>query len=450
MEYVCYWSYWTSVEYLSKDTSMSFDIVDAVGKAVENQIPHKPQTARNILTAAYGWVLASGKLQRTRTYASAVERFNADIAKTIVSTFTKPENSVLINIFLPTEILAGMHVTPMFPEVISAYVANTRCCGVFADYAEGNNVPESFCSYHKTMIGMAEAGVLPAPRLIANTTLACDANQVSFRRLAHHFAIPQYVVDVPHTPTNRAVDQVELQLYELIATMENSFGRPFDTDAFMEALITSNETIEIMKEYRAHRSEVVLPTSTTGELLEMMAMHLMLGQPSAKRYAKDLLDVAKRAPGRTSSDKPRIFWMHTLPNWQLAMRDLFDGPDAHAELVGNDMTYDASTEIDLANPVRSLARRIVYNHFNGSGKRRIETTLTQAKAADADGIIVFCHWGCKQTLGISQLAKTTFEAQGLPTLVLDGDGCDPRNVADGQMITRVNAFIEQLGGMSRG
>lgn len=434
---------------------MSFDIVDAVGQAVENQIPHEPQTARNILTAAYGWVMISGKLQRAHTYASAVERFNADIAKTIVSTFTHPDNAVLINIFLPTEILAGMHVTPMFPEVISAYVANTRCCGIFADYAEGNNVPESFCSYHKTMIGMAEADVLPAPRLIANTTLACDANQVSFRRLAHRFAVPHYVVDVPHTPSERTVDQVELQLYELIALMEDVFKRPFDTDAFMQAAITSNETIEIMKEYRSHRAEVVLPTSTTGELLEMMAMHLMLGQPSAKRFAQDLLDATKRAPRRTtsnkfSSKKPRIFWMHTLPNWQFAMRDLFDGPNAHAELVGNDMTYDAFEEIDLSNPVRSLARRIVYNHFNGSGKRRIETTLTQAKAADADGIIVFCHWGCKQTLGISQLAKATFEAHGLPTLVLDGNGCDPRNVADGQMVTRVNAFIEQLGGTSRG
>ncbi len=433
---------------------MSFDIVDAVGQAVENQIPHESQTARNILTAAYGWVMLSGKLQRAHTYASAVERFNADIAKTIVSTFTHPENAVLVNIFLPTEILAGMHVTPMFPEVISAYVANTRCCGVFADFAEGNNVPESFCSYHKTMIGMAEADVLPAPRLIANTTLACDANQVSFRRLAHRFEIPHYVVDVPHTPSERAVDQVELQLYELIAIMEDVFDRPFDTDAFIQAAITSNETIEIMKEYRAHRSEVTLPTTTTGELMEMMAMHLMLGQPSAKRYATDLLDAAKRAPHRSSSgssqEKPRIFWMHTLPNWQFAMRDLFDGPDAHAELVGNDMTYDALEMIDLSNPVRSLARRIVYNHFNGSGKRRIETTLTQAQAADADGIIVFCHWGCKQTLGISQLAKATFEEHGLPTLVLDGDGCDPRNVADGQMVTRVNAFIEQLGGTSRG
>ncbi|MCI2196671.1 MAG: 2-hydroxyacyl-CoA dehydratase family protein [Eubacterium sp.] len=27
---------------------------------------------------------------------------------------------------------------------------------------------------------------------------------------------------------------------------------------------------------------------------------------------------------------------------------------------------------------------------------------------------------------------------------MDGDGCDPRNIQDGQMVTRVQAFIEQL------
>ena len=77
----------------------------------------------------------------------------------------------------------------------------------------------------------------------------------------------------------------------------------------------------------------------------------------------------------------------------------------------------------------------------------MEASLTAAKQAGAEGIILFCHWGCKQTMGLSQLAKEVFEAAGLPTLVLDGDGCDSRNIADGQMATRVSAFLEQLEGL---
>lgn len=37
-----------------------------------------------------------------------------------------------------------------------------------------------------------------------------------------------------------------------------------------------------------------------------------------------------------------------------------------------------------------------------------------------------------------------FEESRIPTLILDGDGCDTRNISDGQMVTRVTAFIEQL------
>lgn len=74
--------------------------------------------------------------------------------------------------------------------------------------------------------------------------------------------------------------------------------------------------------------------------------------------------------------------------------------------------------------------------------------LANAKALNADGVILFCHWGCKQTMGMAMLARQMLSDAGLPTLVLDGDGCDSRNVADGQMVTRVGAFLEQLEGLS--
>ena len=43
-------------------------------------------------------------------------------------------------------------------------------------------------------------------------------------------------------------------------------------------------------------------------------------------------------------------------------------------------------------------------------------------------------------------SKEQLEAAGFPTLTLDGDGCDTRNVQDGQMATRAGAFMEQLEG----
>ena len=67
-----------------------------------------------------------------------------------------------------------------------------------------------------------------------------------------------------------------------------------------------------------------------------------------------------------------------------------------------------------------------------------------AKMLDADGVIWFCHWGCKHTLGASQIAKKKFEHSGFPTLILDGDGADRSHGGEGQVATRVEAFIEML------
>ena len=62
----------------------------------------------------------------------------------------------------------------------------------------------------------------------------------------------------------------------------------------------------------------------------------------------------------------------------------------------------------------------------------------------ADGVVLYNHWGCKATLGISHLLKDALEERGLPCLILDGDGIDSANRSDGQTATRLDAFFEML------
>jgi benzoyl-CoA reductase/2-hydroxyglutaryl-CoA dehydratase subunit BcrC/BadD/HgdB len=59
-------------------------------------------------------------------------------------------------------------------------------------------------------------------------------------------------------------------------------------------------------------------------------------------------------------------------------------------------------------------------------------------------VVIFCHWGCKETAGASQLMRRQIEEAGWPVLVLDGDGCDRDNCMEGQMSTRFSAFLELL------
>jgi benzoyl-CoA reductase/2-hydroxyglutaryl-CoA dehydratase subunit BcrC/BadD/HgdB len=49
-------------------------------------------------------------------------------------------------------------------------------------------------------------------------------------------------------------------------------------------------------------------------------------------------------------------------------------------------------------------------------------------------------------LGGARLIREYLEREGFPVLVLDGDGCDRKNINEGQMSTRLQAFTEMLEG----
>ena len=423
------------------------DAATIVGRLVSSRLDAKPRTARGLLEAAYTYVDLVGRIAPSEGgLPSAVRRFNGSVARGIVHSFRHPDQSAIVNVFMPCELLHAMGITPMFPEGISVYVACTRCPEGFCEAAEARGIPESFCSYHKLMLGMSETRVMPAPALVVNTTLACDANQVSFRSIANRRDVPHVVVDVPEATDEEAVAYVAAQLRDLAATLEETFGTVLDPAVLEAVCQRSRRTLANVREFARRRSEVTLPMSLTGELCVLIATHIMLGSPEAERFSWELLKSLAAAPPASEGGVPRVFWVHTLPNWQDAMVGLFDGA-SEAELVGNDMAYDALgilDSLDPADPFDFMARRLVANSANGRSERRIEAALREALAADADGVVVFGHWGCKQTQGLAQIGRRTFEAHGLPTLVLDGDGCDPRNVSDGQMVTRVGAFLEQL------
>lgn len=425
------------------------DPVGLLGRWVERSVPDNPDRARAMLEAAYSAVALKGRVTGGRGVVAAQDRCNGAIASMVAGSLRRPETSCVVNIFLPCELLHAAGAAPMIPEVISVYVACTRCAEGFCERAEAAGVPESFCSYHKLMLGMEDAGVMGVPALVANTTLACDANQVSFRALAAAGGVPHAVIDVPQTTTEDDVAYVADQLRDLAGTLEGALGAQVDEDRLRETCRRSRRTLEGVRRFCALRSRCSLPATLTSELCLLVCTHVLLGTQAAETFVGDMVAAAEAAVadgGERRPSVPRVFWLHTLPNWQQAMGSIFDGAAA-AELVGNDMAYDCLDVLDRLDPERPydfMARRLVFSTSNGSAARRVEAAVARASEAAADGAVLFGHWGCKQTLGLAGVAERAFGEAGIPLLVLSGDGCDPRNAPSGQMVTRVQAFLESL------
>jgi len=169
---------------------------------------------------------------------------------------------------------------------------------------------------------------------------------------------------------------------------------------------------------------------------------VLLGKQEVAKYMATLAaDLARLPEGRRG---PRLFWVHVLPNVNAPLRQLLDY-NGNVEIVGCDLNTAVLIDVDPAKPYESMARRILESSFNGMIENRVENSYRYACRLNADGIVYFCHWGCRHTLGGSQYAKDYFEQRGMPTLVLDGDGCDRGCSGDGRAAVRLQAFLEQLG-----
>ena len=107
---------------------------------------------------------------------------------------------------------------------------------------------------------------------------------------------------------------------------------------------------------------------------------------------------------------------------------------------------DSMEELDENRPFHALAGKIIRNLYNGSYSHKAEMVGRFADTLRPDAVIQFCHWGCKQSSGGSILLKEKMQEMEIPMLILDGDGIDRRNSHDGQIKTRLEAFLEILDG----
>jgi benzoyl-CoA reductase/2-hydroxyglutaryl-CoA dehydratase subunit BcrC/BadD/HgdB len=419
-------------------------IVETFGNSIEKLSNTKPKEARFLLKT--GWHAQNMK----NIYLPDKRLLPADryLARLMMNTMLKPlqhpSDSAIVSVFTPCELLheAGLH--PYNVEAFSCYLSASRAERGFLQQAENEGISETLCSYHKTFLGAADKGVLPKPKCIVYTNLTCDANLLTFRKLADKFQVPSFSIDVPLQQNEENVAYVEEQLHSLAAFLEETTGKKIDDEHMKERLASSKRSLRNYRKFQQLRAEKYVPTDLVTPLYCGMTNNILLGTKEEERYTKMLLrDVKKTGPARGK----RIYWMHTIPFWSDAVREALRFNE-NAQIVGCELSQVYDMNFDPEKPYEAMARKMVYHSLNGSASRRIAAGIRHAKEVNADGAVWFGHWGCKHTLGAAQLAKQKFEEQGIPLLILDGDGCDRSHGGEGQTATRLGAFLEMLGGVS--
>lgn len=417
------------------------DLMKTFGGWIEALSPGHPETARRLLLAGYRAQRMAFSVAPNRALPPSKRYVAGIVMDVVIRALARPESAAMVSLFTPCEPLFVAGVTPFSVETLSGYLRGTQCEKVFLDRTAEEGFPETMCSFHRTFLGAAEVGLMPKPKFIVYTNLACDGNMLTFPYLQRKYGIPAFFIEVPYEKSEEAVAHVAGRLREMTAFVECMTGRRITEEALRDAVGRSRRAAESYREYLACQKERYLACDLTSEMYSVFTSHILLGTKESETYNKMLLEDIRKAP---KGDGLRLLWLHVIPYMQEPVRARLNfNPGAFISAC--DLVYESMIPMDETRPYESMARRMVHSCCNGGADGRIEQAIETAGLTGADGVVVFAHWGCKGTLGATQLMKNALEQRGLPTLILDGDACDSSNTSDGQVATRLDAFLEMLG-----
>ncbi|MDQ7092171.1 2-hydroxyacyl-CoA dehydratase family protein [Desulfosporosinus sp. PR] len=416
------------------------DIIKTFASLIEALTAKNPVGARQLLLAGYRAQRLALSLKPDKKLPPSKQYAARTVMDMVIRALAHPEKAALVSIFVPCEPLAAAGIAPYSAEALSGYLAATKCETIFLEHTAGKGVPETLCSFHRIFIGAAATGLMPKPKFMIYTNLACDGNLITFPYLKRKYEIPAFFIDVPYEKSGDSVRYVAGQLKEMCAFISEVTGRPIPEDALRQAVARSERTAANYLNYLSYQKERRLPGDLTSEMYGVFMSHILLGTEQAEKYSGLLLkDIQNAGP----SSGLRLLWLHLIPYLQAPVKEVLNF-SAQAFIAACELTYESLMPVDVSKPYEAMARRMVYSCHNGAPERRVAQALEIAGLTGAEGAVIFAHWGCKSTIGAAQLIKDALEKAALPALILDGDCCDPANSSDGQTATRLGAFLEML------
>ena len=426
-------------------------IVEKYGKFIESTLIDHPRFAGRLLRIGLAYeklrlYIKSGRIRTGKddSVPYALNYLNRISISSVASALSDPGKTVWVNLFAPGEILSAFGLRPLSIECFSAFTGGFKIEDFFLRHAENLGMSDTLCSYHKCFIGAADTEILRPPLMSITTTLACDGNVNTFRFLEQRLGVKSFVIDVPYEYSKESLGYVAEQLYDLIALLEKLTGKCFDEAALKSAVMRENESRALQEEALALGASKKYPATLTLHMFKLFATHILSGSEEALKYYRLFMDDLRKYP---DTDMIKIMWIHLMPYYQKTLKQYMGGEGKYQIICSDfDFDYGSGSRLNPENPVESIAEKLIRNIYNGPYSRKNEAALQAAKMLDIDGVIHFCHWGCKQSSGGAFEMKRVFDEAGIPFLILDGDGIDKRNDSPEQIRTRAEAFFEMLEG----
>ena len=372
-----------------------------------------------------------------------------EIAKLGQRLYSGEERVSWCGITAPFDLLSAMGVTSCFVEFIGAMLAATGMVGSFIEHAEQEGYASDTCGYHRSVMGAAMKGLMPVPDFLVATTNPCTGGLAIMENLAERFKKDLFVLHVPQELTVDNVRYLAGQIEELARFASAHTGDRLDEDRLKEAVLMSNEARSLMEETYVLAQHV--PSPANGHVLSNfgIVMALLLGTEGgvevARTFRDDFADKVEKGIAGVKNERLRLLWIQNRIQFKNPLVKMVE-EEYGAVVVSDELNSITWDPVDPEDPFMDFARRAISIPFNGEGSQRIDHLKGLARDYRIDGAINPCNWGCRQGTGSRGLISEGLKEIGVPVLNLEVDCVDSRSFAEGQLRTRLEAFLEMLDG----
>lgn len=378
---------------------------------------------------------------------TARKKYALEIARLGKQLYSDENTIAWCGIVVPFDILHTMGVTSCFVEFVGAVLANLGGVEPALEAAEQNGYSTDICSYHRAVNGAAAMGLVPPPDFLIGTNCPCSGSLSTVEHLAYKFNKPLFVLHVPPKHDAQSIAYLAKQIERMVGFVEAQTGKALDLQALRQTIDKVNQTRDMLLEVYQLASHMPTPARRKDMINLGFLMLLLMGSDAGLDLATAYRDEFKTKIARKQSgiedEQIRLLWFQNRIQFKTDLEEVLEKEYQTAVVVDelNSITWEP---IDPEAPFEGFAARILSNPVSSPISNRLSNLIRMAKAYQVDGVIHPGHWGCRQGTGARGLVESALKAEGLPMLNLDVDCADPRNFSEGQLRTRVGAFIETI------
>ncbi len=346
------------------------------------------------------------------------------------------------------------------------------------EVAEAKGFGQDICSSMRCHLGamfkgfglVNKEGVRVKPDFVIQG-LPCTTLAKTSQLYADYWEIPFFTLDIPSQDSPATMDFLVAELQECIEWMEKITGREFDDERLLHGARNEWRGLSLFAQILDLCRTVPSPLDARHLFALQIPLVLIRHRDDVIQLYEEMLEETKERVQQGISARgyetcrlihggfPPMFFMSIL-RYPSEFGGVYVGGDLihiyaawdTLDLKNKDWVAAPSTPEEAGYTLRTRedALRMLADLYirrrphMGRVEAKAEEYVKLAQGWKADAFVIHIDRGCKNLQAGVLEAKLSLEEAGIPTLLYEGSGYDPRDLSESQVLDRFDAFMESL------